>query len=209
MADAPLVLWFRRDLRLADQPMLAAAAATGRPLVPLFILDPETEALGAAPKWRLGLAVEAFAAALKAAGSRLCLRRGPALAVIEALLAETGATGVRWTRLWAPDWRARDEGVRAALTARGIEVATCGGHTIHEPLDIATGKGEPYRVYTPFWKAVRGRPVPPPSPAPSHLPPPEDWPLSDRLADWRMGAAMRPSAGARITLLWEAARSIP
>jgi deoxyribodipyrimidine photo-lyase len=55
MSDAPLILWFRRDLRLGDQPMLAAAVATGRPLVPVFILDPETEALGAAPKWRLGL----------------------------------------------------------------------------------------------------------------------------------------------------------
>ena len=53
MTDAPLILWFRRDLRLADQPMLSAAVATGRPLMPLFILDPETEALGAAPKWRL------------------------------------------------------------------------------------------------------------------------------------------------------------
>ena len=55
MSDTPLILWFRRDLRLGDQPMLSAAVATGRPLVPLFILDPETEAMGAAPKWRLGL----------------------------------------------------------------------------------------------------------------------------------------------------------
>ena len=46
MTDVPLILWFRRDLRLADQPMLAAAVATGRPLLPVFVLDPETEALG-------------------------------------------------------------------------------------------------------------------------------------------------------------------
>ena len=50
MTNTPLILWFRRDLRLSDHPMLAAAVATGRPLIPVFILDPETEALGAAAK---------------------------------------------------------------------------------------------------------------------------------------------------------------
>ncbi|MFN7053218.1 MAG: deoxyribodipyrimidine photo-lyase, partial [Gemmobacter sp.] len=57
MTDKPLLLWFRRDLRLADQPMVQAAAASGRPLIPVFILDPETEAIGAAARWRLGLAI--------------------------------------------------------------------------------------------------------------------------------------------------------
>ena len=79
MSETPLILWVRRDLRLGDQPMIAAAVATGRPLLPVFILDPETEALGAAPKWRLGLAVAEFARALEGLGVRLVLRRGPAL----------------------------------------------------------------------------------------------------------------------------------
>ncbi len=70
MTDAPLILWFRRDLRLADHPMLTAAVASGRPLIPLFILDPQTEALGAAAKWRLGLAVAAFGQSLAALGLR-------------------------------------------------------------------------------------------------------------------------------------------
>ena len=82
MTLAPLILWFRRDLRLADHPMLAAAVATGHPLIPLFILDPETEAQGAAPLWRLGLAVESFATTLALQGSRLILRRGDAMTEI-------------------------------------------------------------------------------------------------------------------------------
>ena len=65
MSDRPLILWFRRDLRLGDQPMLAAAVETRRPLLPVFLLDPETAATGAAPKWRLGLAVAAFGRALE------------------------------------------------------------------------------------------------------------------------------------------------
>ena len=78
MTDAPLILWFRRDLRFSDHPMLTAAVASGRPLIPVFILDPETEGLGAAPKWRLGLGVEAFAQTLESLGARLILRRGAA-----------------------------------------------------------------------------------------------------------------------------------
>ena len=73
---SPLILWFRRDLRLDDNPMVARAATSGRPVLPVFILDPETDAIGGAPLWRLGLGLEAFAARLAAMGSRLILRRG-------------------------------------------------------------------------------------------------------------------------------------
>jgi deoxyribodipyrimidine photo-lyase len=111
MTETPLILWFRRDLRRGDQPMLAAAAASGRPVVPVFILDPETAALGAAPKWRLGLAVEAFSTALERLGVRLVLRRGPALEVVRSLVAETGAGGVWWSRHYDPASVARDTAV--------------------------------------------------------------------------------------------------
>ena len=115
MSDAPLILWFRRDLRLGDHPMLTAAVASGRPLVPVFILDPETEALGAAPKFRLDLALAAFAATLARHGSRLILRRGPALPVLEALVAETVAAGVMWSRSY--DAAARDRCLKDANTS--------------------------------------------------------------------------------------------
>ena len=184
MSDLPLILWFRRDLRLADQPMLAAAVATGRPLVPVFILDPETEAIGTAPKWRLGLAVEAFAKALEALGARLILRRGPALEVLRALGAETGAGGVWWSRLYDPASVARDTGVKAALKADGIEARSFAGHLLHEPWEVETGQGGFYRVFTPYWRAMRGMPVAAPEAAPKRLRGPELWPGTDRLDDW-------------------------
>jgi deoxyribodipyrimidine photo-lyase len=195
MSDLPLILWFRRDLRLADQPMLAAAVATGRPLVPVFILDPETEAIGTAPKWRLGLAVEAFARALEALGARLILRRGPALEVLRALGAETGAGGVWWSRLYDPASVARDTGVKAALKADGIEARSFAGHLLHEPWEVETGQGGFYRVFTPYWRAMRGMPVAAPEAAPRRLRGPEVWPGTDRLDDWRLGAAMNRGAG--------------
>jgi deoxyribodipyrimidine photo-lyase len=194
MTETPLILWFRRDLRLGDLPMLAAAVALGRPVLPVFILDPETEALGAAPKWRLGLAVEDFAAALEALGARLVLRRGPALDVVRGLVAETGAGGVWWSRLYDPASVARDTAVKAGLKAEGIEARSFAGHLLHEPWDVETGQGGFYRVFTPYWKAMRGLPVAGPEAAPARLRGVEAWPASDRLEDWRLGVAMNRGA---------------
>ena len=191
---SPLILWFRRDLRLDDLPMLTAALATGRPLIPVFLLDPETEALGAAPKWRLGLGVSAFARTLAQAGSRLILRRGPAEQALLALVQETGAAGVIWSRLYDPASKARDTAVKAALKARGLIGESHEGHLLHEPWTVQTGQGGFYRVYTPYWRAVRGRDVAMPHAAPARLPAPEVWPASDRLEEWRLDAAMRRGA---------------
>ncbi|AZL60390.1 deoxyribodipyrimidine photo-lyase [Tabrizicola piscis] len=207
MSERPLILWVRRDLRLGDQPMLAAAVASGRPLLPVFVLDPETEALGAAAKWRLGLAVAAFARALEGIGLRLVLRRGQALAVLQALVAETGAGGVWWSRLYDPESVARDTEVKAALKAGGVEARSFAGHLLHEPWEVETGQGGFYRVFTPYWRAVRGRVVSAPAVAPSRAVAPAVWPASERLEDWRLGAAMNRGAAvvARYQAVGEAA----
>jgi deoxyribodipyrimidine photo-lyase len=194
MTTAPLLLWFRRDLRLDDLPMLSAALATGRPLIPVFLLDPETEALGAAPKWRLGLGLAHFARRLEQAGSRLILRRGAASATLLSLVEETGAAGVMWSRLYDPAAKARDTGIKSALRARGLIGESHPGHLMHEPWTVETGQGGFYRVYTPYWRAVRGRDVAAPTPAPARLPAPEAWPASDRLQDWHLDAAMNRGA---------------
>jgi deoxyribodipyrimidine photo-lyase len=195
MTDRPIILWFRRDLRLGDHPMLSAAVASGRPLIPVFLLDPETEALGAAPKWRLGLAAEAFASALEGIGLRLTFRRGPALQVLDELVAETGAAGVWWSRLYDPASVARDTAAKSALKARGIEARSFAGHLLHEPWEVETGQGGFYKVFTPYWRAMRGQDVAAPAPAPKSARGVAAWPTSDRLADWRLGAAMNRGAG--------------
>jgi deoxyribodipyrimidine photo-lyase len=193
MTDGPLILWFRRDLRLADLPMLQAAAAAGRAVIPLFILDPETESIGAAAKWRLGLSLADFAARLQAVGSRLTLRRGAALEVLRAVIAETGAAGVHWSRLYDPAAIARDTGVKAALKGV-VDAVSHAGHLLFEPHTVETGTGGFYRVYTPFWRNVKDRDVAAPAPAPVALRGPDVWPASDALDDWQLGAAMRRGA---------------
>jgi deoxyribodipyrimidine photo-lyase len=191
---APIILWFRRDLRLADHPALDAACATGRPVIPVFIRDPETDALGAAPKWRLGRSIAALSAALEGQGSRLILRQGAALDSLRALVAETGAGAVYWTRCYDPDAVARDTQVKATLKNHGIDARSFAGHLLFEPWTVETGEGGFYRVYSPFWKAVRSREVADTLPAPGHISNPSSWPASDRLEDWRLGAAMQRGA---------------
>ncbi|MBD0865919.1 MAG: deoxyribodipyrimidine photo-lyase [Rhodobacteraceae bacterium] len=189
--SANVILWFRRDLRLRDHPALAAACATGRPVIPVCILDPETEALGAAPKWRWGQGVARFAETLAAHGAQLMLQRGAALEVLQSLVAETGARDVYWSRLYDPASVARDTAVKSALKAKGIVARSFPGHLMYEPWTARTKTGGFYKAYTPFWKSRRLHPVDPLVPAPVRIPAPDTWPVSERLADWHLDCAMR------------------
>src|SRR5690242_16692380 len=98
---APTLFWFRQDLRLADNPGLAAAIATGRPVLPVYVLDDETPGRwrpGGAARWWLHHSLAALAEGLARLGAKLILRRGPAAAIVPALAAETGAAAVHWNR---------------------------------------------------------------------------------------------------------------
>ncbi len=191
MADSPILLWLRRDLRLADHPALSAAQGTGRPVIPVFIHDEAVEALGAAPKWRLGLGVEEFGKALDGIGSRLILRRGKALEVLRGLIGETGARAVFWSRLYDPQAIIRDKAVKSALKEEGTEAESFNAHLLFEPWQVETRQGEHYKVYSPFWRVVTDRYVAAPLKRVTGLVKPDLWPASDDLADWQMGAAMR------------------
>lgn len=190
----PLILWFRRDLRLDDNPMLHAAAATGRALIPVFIGDEALFGIGAAARWRYGESIRDFAAQLEGMGTRLILRRGPALGVLGDLVAQTGAGGVWWTRLYDPDARTRDAAVKAVLRETGTEARSFPGHLLAEPWEVQTGQGTPYRVYTPFWKALNARDIPPPTPTPARMAPPKSWPQSERLDDWDLSRGLNRAA---------------
>ncbi len=206
---APVIWWVRKDLRLEDNPALCAALESGGPVIPVFVLDEVFEGYGAAPLWRFGLGVEHLAKTLEGLGSRLVLRRGKAEEVLAALCAETGAGAVRWGRAYDPDQVARDKAVKTALEAAGVDAKSVAGHLMFEPWAVKTQQGGFYRVYSPFWRAVKDIGVAAPVPAPKVLPAPEVWPASDTLADWDMGAAMVRGASvvaAHVTVGEEAAR---
>jgi len=210
MPTPPILYWMRRDLRLADNPALSAAIATGAPVIPVFVLDPETEAQGAAPLWRLGLSIAQIAKDLEAKGSQLILRKGDALEVLKTLATETGAKTVMWNRLYDPVARSRDTDVKDGLRHAGLDANSHNGHLLFEPWTVETGQGSFYKVYTPYWKTVRDRDPGTTLPEPGKIPAPDAWPKSEALASWDLGRAMGRGAdivSAHVTVGEAAARA--
>ena len=195
---SPIIVWIRRDLRLGDHHALSEAARSGRPVIPVFVHDEVVEDLGAAPKWRFGLGVEAFAKTLRGIGSRLILRRGRALDVMDALIAETGAKAVYWQRAYDPAAKERDILVKTALKERGVHAQSFAGHLLFEPWTVATKLGGFYKVFTPYWRSVKDRVLASGVPAVQALQTPSEWPKSDNIGSWNMGASMY--RGAAITV---------
>ena len=181
---APVLLWLRRDLRLADNPALTAAVASGRPVLPLYVLDGESEEsrpLGGAARWWLHGALAALADDLAARGSGLVLRRGRVRAVLLDLARETGADTVFWTRQPGMDERPLAE----HLAAQGVTARRFGGSLLFEPEQIRNRQGRPFRVFTPFWKHLQTLDAPPrPLPAPTRIAAPDPLPVGDALSDW-------------------------
>jgi deoxyribodipyrimidine photo-lyase len=193
----PAVVWFRQDLRLADNPALTAAA--DRLVLPVFVLDDEAAgrwAPGGAGRWWLHHSLEALGAALAGLGAPLLLVRGRAEIVIPALADAVGATEVFAGRLYEPWARERDRRVAEALEAAGRALRLSTSSLLREPGQVMSGSGKPYAIYTPFAKAVAAMGEPDqPLPAPEALqgvtpPPPgealEDWHLLPR-RDWAAG----------------------
>ncbi|QPH53492.1 cryptochrome/photolyase family protein [Pontivivens ytuae] len=191
---SPTILWLRRDLRLSDHPALVAAIGRGGPVIPVFIRDGQVDDMGAAPKWRLGLSLDDLAKRFEEKGSRLIFRSGEALDVLLKLVEETGATAVHWSRLYDSRSIDRDSKVKSALKDTGIEAVSHEGHVLHEPWTVETGTGGFYKVYTPYWKAVKDRDVPEPEATPSTVPAPDTWPSSETLEAWALGTSMRRGA---------------
>lgn len=151
-----ILLWFRRDLRLADNPALDMARREH--VIPVYIHAPDDEAPwqpGAANRWWLHHSLSALDAQLRKAGSRLIIRQGAALAELQELIAQTGAQAVYCNRLYEPATIRRDKQIKAELTRQGIEYRSFAGHLLFEPWSVQTGGGTPYRVFTPFWNACQ------------------------------------------------------
>lgn len=185
----PVLLWFRRDLRLADNPAVEAAVRSGAPILPLYVLDetPGLRPLGAASAWWLETSLKALAADLAARGSRLILRRGAADLIVAALARETGAQAVVWNALYDPGLPEREADLARDLTAQGVTPRRFNGAYLVPPEAVRTKTGGTYGVFTPFWRAARDQVTESrPLPAPEALGAPAEWPSSDDLAAWRL-----------------------
>lgn len=169
------ILWLHGDLRLADNPALAKALAAHDRVLPVFFDAPAEGvpwAPGAASRWWLHHSLTALDAAIEGLGSRLIVRRGPVARGLAELARETGAQAVYWNRRYEPAQVATERAVEGALATAGVSSESTQGSLLVEPGTLRTAAGNPYRVFTPFWRAAQKvlRPEPP-LPAPQALPP--------------------------------------
>lgn len=187
---SPSIVWFRDDLRLADNPALRAAIERGEAVIALYVLDEESpgiRALGGAARWWLHHSLASLDERLRERGGALVLRRGPAERIVRETVTEVGAGAVYWNRRYGGAERAIDSALKASLRAEGLEVTSFAGSLLHEPWTVTTGSGTHYSVFTPFWRACLALPAPrAPLPEPRTVEGPQRTPATEALEDWSL-----------------------
>ena len=176
------IVWFRQDLRLADQAAFAAAASDG-PVVALYVLDDETPgewAIGAAQRWWLHHSLAALGKALGKRGVQLILRRGRAAEEVSRLADEIGAARIHAVRHYEPWWKDAEAKLGERLTLHD-------GGRLTAPDRVLTGAKGRFRMFTPYWRALQQlMPPPAPQPAPTDVEGFTGKLASDRLEDWAL-----------------------
>ena len=180
------IVWFRRDLRLSDNPALYSATQNGKPIIPLFILDENTNSAGAAFKWRLGLSLESLSLDLQRYNSKLILRKGTPLNVLKELKSILGDINIFWNRLYDEISINRDTEIKSYFQSREVSVTSTEGMLLHSPWKTQTNSGSHYKVFTPFWRAISKQEVKQALPKPNKLMKPSKWPDSDDLKEWNL-----------------------
>ena len=197
----PALLWFRLDLRLTDNPALRVALGQGRPVIPVFIWSPEEEDRwepGAASRWWVHQSLTQLDAALRQRGSRLIVRRGPTLPTIRALLEESTATAVFWNRRYEPAISDRDRRLKTTLREQGCVAESFNSALLFEPWAVRTQQGQPFQVFSAFWRACQAQPEPePPQPAPRQIPGPPHWPATIPLEELGLEPSLDWAGGLR------------
>jgi len=180
-----VIVWFRQDLRLTDNPALHAAVQTGQPVIPVYIWSPEEEGEwppGAASKWWLHHSLQALNEDLESRGSRLILARGRALAVLKKLAAAVGATAVYWNKRYEPAAVKCSQQVAEGLGKSAVETVELNGCLLSDPTRFANKTGKPYQVFTAFKRGLLHVLDPGPLvPVPRKLRGPRRWPESASL----------------------------
>nr|XP_061826430.1 deoxyribodipyrimidine photo-lyase-like [Nerophis lumbriciformis] len=221
-ATPPVLLWFRRDLRLCDNPALISSLEVGAPVIPVFIWSPQEEegpgitvAMGGACKYWLHQALASFCSSLERIGSRLIFREanragchvGSTLHTLKELVKETGARTVLANGLYEPWLKERDDVVVSALQKEGVDCTMFHSYCIRDPYSVST-EGVGLRgigSVSHFMSCCRqnpgsvfGTPLDPPV----SLPAPSDWPLGVTLEE--LGLARMPRRKDGTTIDWAA-----
>ncbi len=159
MSQSTAIVWFRRDLRLGDNPALSYALEKHDQIIPLYLHTPDDAGQwqeGEASQWWLHHSLNALQQDLRQLGSELIIKQEhSAMVAIEKLLNEHGIDAIYWNRLYTPWAVERDRNIKQALIERGTEVKSFNASLLLEPHQVTKSNGEPYRVFTAYWKQCR------------------------------------------------------
>ena len=173
MNNQPTIVWFRRDLRVTDNPALHFAAERDCPVIPIFIAASEESyewGPGAASKWWLHQSLVGLKDTLATLGADLIIRSGDEEQILRDLINSTDADTVCWNQRYEPELSVRDRALEKTLLETGVVVKTFHERLLFEPGSILSQAGTPYKVFTPFWKKCLDiHELEPPLPAPSSL----------------------------------------
>lgn len=151
------ILWLRRDLRVADNPALQALLNDNHTPVPVYIHDePDAEwPLGEASAWWLHHSLVALKQSLQHIGGELLILCGDSQQQLSRIIRQTGAEAVYWNRCYEPAFVERDEAIKNELRQQGIDARSYNANLLREPWQHLKKDDTPYRVFTPFWKALQ------------------------------------------------------
>ncbi|MEN2494904.1 MAG: Deoxyribodipyrimidine photo-lyase [Hyphomicrobiaceae bacterium hypho_1] len=194
--SAPILVWFRNDLRLTDHPALHQAEKKGVPVICLYVFDDEASGLwsmGTASRWWLHHSLIALRTDLRQLGSDLILRSGNTTEILIDIAVQTRVEEIYCSKQFEPRASAIERGLRQSLENKNITLHCFPGQLLHSPERLCTKIRKPYKVYTPFWRALTAAEIRTPKPAPTKLLMPEislksetveDWNLLSNVSDW-------------------------
>ena len=145
------IVWFRQDLRCADNPALAQACNDHQQIIPIYIHDSH-EPIGRAACWWLHHSLLALKQELAKHNIHLNLQSGNPLTILQELIQAHSVDTVYWNRLYEPAHIERDSHIKAELTGQGITVISSNSALLNEPWKVKTQQGSYFKVFTPFWK---------------------------------------------------------
>ena len=183
----PIIVWFRRDLRLHDNAALAAAVATGRPIVPVYVHDEKNEGDwpdGGAARWWLHHSLAALSKRLGERGLPLVLRMGGATEELDRVANAVGATAVYWNFRYEPAAVQQQRAVEAWAQASDRKSCSFTSGVLFDPETIRNRQGSPFKIFGAYWRHVSSLSIPAPIKLPAHrFVAPKESPESAALSD--------------------------
>lgn len=151
----PIIVWFRQDLRLSDNPVLSYAAKQHLPVIPIYIFDttiPKSQRIGSAARWWLHHSLLSLQKQLLKQKLKLIFRKGDPKKILLQLAKKTRAQGIFWNRCYEPYVKIRDKKLQTLLIKNNFQIKIFNGSLLFSPDKIFNRQHKPFKIFSAYWK---------------------------------------------------------